>query len=304
MISPNSVVDHIDGIVEAFAKAIDPLQKKLYIEVTNILKQLETDSSGDLKPNATNLRLVNKIKAILSNIIHDTTYQDNIVALQGSLDDVGELQKKYFSKVLDSAVPAGLLSTLQKQAFGDIVTSLTETGIGENVVLEAVKIVKNHILRGSSFDTMNQQMRNFLIGNPEEAEAPGIIGEGRLVSYSKQIVSDTLHQTSRNLNKIMSESLDFEWYMYVGALVQTSRPLCVALIEDVEFIHQSEFARICRGELPDGDLVEIDGMIPGTSSTNFVINAGGYNCSHQCIMIPTSMVPLDIQERIKPKSKK
>ena len=77
--------------------------------------------------------------------------------------------------------------------------------------------------------------------------------------------------------------------------MRDSRPLCIELVENKKYIHQSEIKGICRGHVNDKD-ISIAGMIPGTDESNFMINRCGYNCQHQLIPISPEFVPQDIRD--------
>lgn len=285
-ISPIDIVKEIKGYVDEFTGNIEPLQKELYSKVISKLKELTLDSSGNIKRTASNLKAIKAVQKDLSAMISNQKYQQNIANLKGYLDETIRTQSEYF-KVVDDVAQPSVVGEIQSQAFKSAVEVLTGAGFKENVVNAATDIVSQSITEGSSFATMNDKMRDFMLGNKEV--------EGKLLSYSKQIVSDTLHTTSRNYNSIMTEKLGLKWYQYVGATVKDSRPWCKALVKK-QWIHESELGSIVRGEI-DGEQVSRQGLMPDTNKTNVISRCGGYNCTHSLTPVPDEMVPDKIKKR-------
>ncbi len=162
-----------------------------------------------------------------------------------------------------------------------------DAGVNENVINDAADIVETHIRDGSSFTTLVDELKTRIVSNPET--------DSKLVSYSKQIINDTLSDFSRNYNNLVTEDLELEWFEYLGALVDTSRPFCKALVKK-HFIHKSELPKISRGDI-DGHQVSLEGLVKGTNGSNIISRAGGYNCSHQFIPVPSSTVPTSLRRK-------
>jgi len=121
------------------------------------------------------------------------------------------------------------------------------------------------------------------------------------VSYSKQVINDTLSSFARNYHNIVTNDLELEWYTYIGAEIDTTRPFCHAMHEK-KYIHQSEFAGCISGRLLGLDTKKAhQGMYPDTNSENLVTNCGGYNCGHQLVPVPTVTVPTAIRRKFEPK---
>jgi hypothetical protein len=127
-------------------------------------------------------------------------------------------------------------------------------------------------------------------------------GDGRLLGMAKQITTDSLNQFSAQYNAIVSEELGFEWYMYVGSNLETTREFC-SLLTKKKYVHKSEIPKILNGSI-DGKKYKINdktglwvGAIEGTNVANFPINRGGYQCGHQLMAVAKEIIPLDIRRK-------
>jgi len=285
-INPQDIVNEIQVSIDIFSESVDPIQKDLYNKLSATLKELALDSEGNIKRTAANLKIIKKVEKQLSSVISDRKYQANIAKLQQYLSDSTELQEKYFNQADDADKPP-VISEMEAQAFDASVASLTGAGLKENLVNAATKIVSQGITEGTSFADMNDEMRRFMLGDKEV--------EGKLLGYSKQIVSNTLHSVSRNYNSLMTENLGLEWFQYVGALVKDSRPWCKALVRK-RWIHQSELGAICRGII-DGEKVSLAGLMPDTDKENVCSRCGGYGCTHHMVPVTAEAVPLEVRRK-------
>lgn len=289
----------IDDYIFEFADKIKPLQDKLYSQVFNKLKDLSLDESGLIKRNISNFNQVNTIKNTLESIVKNPDYKKNVGSLKSALKDITEMQTKFFEKNFKGFSEPKVIDKMLTESFDNAVMSLTEAGMSANVTDAASKIVLDGVKAGDSFLKMSKNLEQFIVGNADV--------DGKLVSYTKQIVNDTLHGSARNYNSVVTSELELKWYQYVGALVKGvknktnnkrhggSREWCIALVKK-QWIHESELPSICRGNI-DGKTVSLQGLMPNTTKDNVIDRCGGYNCNHQMVAVPDSFVPKNIRKR-------
>lgn len=281
------IVNEIQSYVDDFATNIEPVQKKLYDRVSGLLSQLTLDAEGNIKRTQANTNLIYDVKTELNSVINSPAYQKNVAGIKSALSDVTDLQENYFNKINEDATKPAVVDAVADHAFEQATVDLVGAGLKSTVVDAAADIVSSGITEGASFGDMNEQLRTFMLGNDKV--------DGKLVSYSKQIVTDTMHTQSRNYNSIMTQKLGLKWFRYVGALVADSRPWCVAL-EHKEWIHESELPSICAGRI-DGQQVSRQGLLPDTNKDNVISRCGGYNCQHHLTPVPEELVPSEIRRK-------
>lgn len=107
--------------------------------------------------------------------------------------------------------------------------------------------------------------------------------------------------TAQN-NKLLTDDLDTEWFMYTGSNIETTREFCQHLTEK-KYIHRSEIPTILTGKIDDHQCEIYDktglpyGMIEGTTPENFQVNCGGWNCRHQLVPVADAVVPAELRAK-------
>lgn len=286
--TPKDIVQTIDDYVDEFADKMSPIQRKLYDRIVLMLRDISVDADGNIKRTISNMNIINDVKSELESVVNNPKYQNLVANINESLGEVNQLQDDYYKKIDPEFATPKVMGTIQEQAFDTSVADLTEAGINSTLVDEAVSILNQHISEGSSFTTMQTQLENFMIGNDEV--------DGKLVSYSRQIISDTMHMTARKYNSLAVDDLGLTWYVYVGSEKPTSRPFCIAMLEK-RWVHQSELAKCASGNIPGEGHVSLAGLMPGTNGVNLVDRCGGFNCAHHLISVPAESVPSDIRKK-------
>lgn len=287
-ITPFQIVAEIDNYINEFAADIESIQADLYNRITVILKEISTNKDGDIKRTAANLKIISDVQKELNKAINDSKFHAQIAGLKSALQDVIYFQTEYFNQIEPGLSTPAVITELQEQSFDRVISDLTGVGIKDSLVNQGAKILRQSMLEGASFFKMNEDMKKFMIGNEDV--------EGRLVGYSKQIVSDVMHTNARVYNSIITDQLGLKWRQYTGALVEDSRPWCDAMVAK-EWIHESELPAICRGEI-DGRKVKLTGLMPDTNSKNVVERCGGFNCRHEMFPVSPAVVPQKIRSKI------
>lgn len=285
-VSANELVELIDERIGKFVSTLPELSQSAFKDIQGLLKQLKLDSSGNIKISVENLRLINKIKSRVENSILTDAYYQNISEIKESFADITTLQTDYFSKAFDAFDRPKVIAELQKVSINSTVESLSESAINENVIGGVGEILERNITSGSSFLDLNKQLTDFMVGSDKI--------DPKLMSYSRQIMTDSLSQYTANYQKVVTDDLGLKWYQYVGSLTaNTSRPLCVALVEK-RWVHETEIGDASRG-IVDGKNVGKEGMIPNTTKSNFQVFRGGYNCNHLLVPVAEEAVPKEVR---------
>lgn len=284
------VVKEAQAAVEDFSEYLPKLQKKTYARLQRIINKLELDADGIIQVSESNMALIDDIREELRLIPRDRIYQENVAGIKKTISDIQTLQTSYFATHFTDFLKPDVMKDIQQHAFKSAVASLTESGLDANVVNKAVDIVKSNVTSGSSFFDMTDKLKDFMLGTPEV--------DGKLHSYVKQIVNDTIHTVSRDYNAKVADDLGLEWFEYVGGLMKTSRPWCVAM-EHKKYVHISELPAICRGEI-NGEKVSLEGLKPGTNKDNVQSWCGGYNCEHHMAPVPSAAVPTSLRRKFEP----
>jgi len=291
-------IKEIQKAIDKFNESIPKTQSKIFDRLNELVKELDL-KNGKIEQSVKNLKLITKIKSEIESIVFSKEYVKAVNEYVNTFDTVTKLQGEYFRSLDKKFSPPKLANEIRKQSIQSTIDSLTEAGIGNNVTNKIQDILRQNITTGAKFSDLSNQLRNFIVTNET--------GAGALERYSKQITTDALNQYSANYTKLVTDDLGLEWYMYDGALIETSRCFCEALVKK-KYFHKSEIENIVAGkfdeykdkECEDGKNGLPAGMITGTNAANFFVYRGGYNCGHQVIPISKSIVPERIRKQINP----
>lgn len=284
----NTIGEGTDG----FNSSIDPIQQSIYSDIQLLVKNL--DLKGDKLANTVNnIKAIGALKKKIEKIILNKNYIQSVRGFIDTFSQVAKLHDNYFNELSSDQGPIKLLDAIKQQSIEQAVSSLTENGISSNVTSGIQDILRRNITGGASYSELLDQMRNFILTNES--------GTGALERYTKQITTDSLNQFSAQYSQAVASGINFDWFMYVGSNKQTTREFC-RLLTRKKYIHRSELPDIVNGII-DGVKVSINsktgvwyGGIPGTNTSNFQVNRGGYGCDHQLLPVSSQLVPKTLRQ--------
>lgn len=290
----NDIINATSKAIDEFEEVLPFIEKQLSSRVTRIISQLDT-VNGKIKPSIKNLRLLKQIRKEIKAVISDSKYSLALEKLEVNLGVIDKVNESYFSAMVEKFSPPKVLAEAQTVAIAEMNASLKGAGINANIVDSIVSIIQKDITGGANFYELNQSLRQFILSTPEIPS--------RLTAYTKQVVTDSVHQYNALYHEIISDDLGLEWYEYNGGLVGDSRCFCERMVQK-RFIHKSEFKAVLTGVI-DGKKCELykktglpHGMILGTNESNLVVNRGGWNCQHLMSAVSPERVPKEIREKV------
>lgn len=299
MIDITNIIDVVDDVTERFNSQLGSTEKKLLDEVLNLVKGLSV-TNGRINSSVDNLKLLTKIKSKLKQVILNKDYLKSVKELISGMDKILTVQISYFNKDFHVSKDFKGKSELVKQlAIENTVNMLAGTGIEANVTNKINEMLLRSITSGGRYADLVQEMSDFLTTSEN--------GDGALSRYAQTWTNTSLNQFAGQNNKLMTDDLGLEWYVYVGSNKDTTREFCEVLKEK-KYIHKSEIPDIVKGKI-DGHQCEIyertglpKGMIAGTTAENFMVNCGGWNCGHKLVPVSEVAVPEHIIKKIEMKS--
>lgn len=291
----NDIIEATSTAISEFEDVLPFVEKQLAEKVTKIISQLDT-VRGQIKPTVKNLRLLKTLRKEIQEVLNDSKYNLAFEKLSDNLGVIDKVNEKYFSTLVGEFTAPKVLAEAQNIAFEEMTQALKGNGINANIVDNMIGMIQKDITGGANFYELNQSLREFILSTPEIPS--------RLTSYTKQVVTDSVHQYNALYHEILSDDLGLEWYEYNGALVGDSREWCVEMVKK-RFIHRSEFPELIKGHI-NGRQLPIykktglpNGMKLGTNPDNLIVNRGGWSCHHQMCVISEERVPKEIREKIK-----
>lgn len=293
-----TVIDTLDKAADSFDSIANAEQKKIYEEVLTLAKDLETDSFGKVKQSIANLKRLTQIKTKLAALSKDKEW---VAGLTHFAQYFGILQKQQNAYFADHFPSLTLSKTakekheLQKQlAVQNTMEALMGDGLKANVTDKLNDILLRAVTTNAKFADLQEELRTHLLGKDG--------GQGAFARYATTYATTALSQFTGQNNKLLTDDLDCEWFMYTGSNKETTREFCQQLTAK-KFIHKSEIPTILTGKIDDYQCAIYPktglpyGMIEGTTPDNFQCNCGGWNCRHQLVPVADALVPAALRAK-------
>ena len=294
------VIDTLDEAADSFDGIATKEQKKIYDEVITLAKDLDTDTLGRVKQSIANLKRLTLIKAKLAALSKDTEWVAGIGKFMQYFGTLQKEQNAYYT----AHFPQATLSNTAKEknelmrqlAVQNTIDALMGDGLKANVTDKLNDILLRAVTTNAKFADLQEELRAHLMGQNG--------GQGAFARYASTYATTALSQFTGQNNKLLSEDLGTEWFMYTGSNKETTREFCEQLTKK-KFIHISEIPTILTGRIDEYqcDIYEKTGlpygMIAGTTPENVQCNCGGWNCRHQLVPVADAAVPKSIRARLR-----
>lgn len=290
------VIETLDTAVSGYEKVVTKSQKKIYEEAITLLHDLDL-KNGRVVQSIANLKRLNAIKAKLKAVSNNSEYLAGLGKFVSYFDALAREQREYFTQefaeaALDKNVDREKRELIQKQAKDNTIAALAGDGLAANVTGRLSDMLTRAVTSGVKFSDLTKELHSYLQGEDG--------GQGALARYATTYATTAISQFTGQNNKIMTEGLDTDWFMYVGSTMETTREFCDCMVAK-RYVNRKEFHKILSGNI-DGHQCKMYkdlpvGMIADTNEENFQVNCGGWNCRHQLVPVHELAVPADVRAR-------
>lgn len=296
------ILKRINQALKKFSRSIPTAQRSIYDAIIEEVNRLELTTDGKIRPTVKNLSVLNSIRNKINRVVLTDEYKQEVKDFAKAFNDITRLQNEYWRTVEKEFTPRPLLKEIRKMAITDVVSKLTEAGIGANVSDRIIDILRTNITTGGSYKDLAAQLRDGLLNTGQQ---------GYLERYAKQVTVDSINQYNAQYTQIVSSDLGYTWFKYDNTDIETTRPFCDAMT-DQPYFHISQVPDLLAAKdlyyLKDGVRTKVPiyektglphGLIAGTNAENFFVRRGGYNCGHQIRPVAERQVPVEIMDRVK-----
>lgn len=273
--------ERLESVPDAFQTDMIRVQQELLTELIAALGALDR-TGGYITITKSNLIAVEEISNLLGQIFTQGEYLDAVTALASEFDEQALINDSYFREVdPDFTVPAIADEVFLTRKAGALELLLGD-GISANVSAPIRQELVSAVTTGASYTDTLKNIRALVEGTETT--------DGLLMRYTRQIVSDSFAVTDRSYTSVISEEEGYEWFLYSGGLMDSTRSFCKA--RNGKFFHRKEV------ESWGGQTWQ--GQMKGTDSRTVFVYAGGYNCQHSIMGVSVFAVPkADIERNIK-----
>lgn len=297
------ILSTVDTSINGFMGKVPAVEKAMYEEILKLTKELKIDSRGRIRNTIDNYKILSELRTRLERVVFTSEYKKASKKLIKSFDDINKVTNDYFATFATSptATTQDILKILRQESVNRTALYLGESGVNINVISKVQEILQTNITSGGSYAQMQSDMKAFIQGDADNL--------GAFNKYANTFVVDGVNTYARTYQTLLTEDLNIEWYMYVGSLLETSRPWCKHMV-DKKYIHKSELdtvlydsvdgVEICSAEIPCNSKTKLPaGMKKDTTPQNLLVSAGGWNCGHKFIGVDSAVVPQHIKDKIK-----
>ena len=299
--TPNELSEKIESVA---TKAIEKIinhsvgtQDEIYNKIAVLVRNLDVESNGTIKQTIKNLNALNSIKNVIYKVFRDN--QKGFEDFAKVINEITEIQRLYYRAIDSTYKPTKVANAIKIEAINKVYENLSGSAIKDTIANKVKDVLTKNVTTGTLFTDMLSEVKEVV----KTTEA----GKGIFERYVTQITTDAIFQYSAQVEQLTSSDLGYEWFVYSGAIIETSRDFCEAC-KKKKYIHISEFSNLLSGDFKEfkdlkGEInpkTELpNGMIAGTNESNLLINRGGYNCGHRFIGVPTDSVPKSLRDKIK-----
>lgn len=158
--------------------------------------------------------------------------------------------------------------------------------------------MKDVFIKGLANIVRDANFVNMTIEQAASKLSEVIVDNDYTARYVRSTAIDALAQYDGAINNEVRTVYGFGNYGYIGNTIETSRPICIHLRDDLggrfdEKTLKQVLSEYCPEGIPSEKKIVIDdksikkgsGMIEGTNMENFMQLRGGYGCRHRCLSI-------------------
>ena len=276
---------NLAAVPDAFADRMVLAQREMLTEVTALLGSLDRKGST-IMVTKSNLIKAEAITELLSELFKGGEYFKAVETLADQFDQQALLTDTYF-KIAD---PDFTLPPIANDVFltrkADALNLLLGDGLGATVSANVSAPIRRELIdavtTGASYTDTLRSLRNLIEGTPDR--------DGLLTRYSRLIVSDSFAMTDRSYTATIADELGYDWFLYAGGIIDTTRPFCKE--------HNGRYYH--RNEIEGWAKQDWQGKMAGTNESTIFVTAGGYHCQHSIMPVSVFAVPkADIDRNIK-----
>ena len=293
----DKILKIVEQAPDEFESKIPDIEKKIFKDVSLLLKDLKVSGNGKIETSIENLKLINEIKAKLGKIVVSKEYSNLVNKFVENIPAISNFQTSTSGITGESKK---MMSAVARQQIENTLDGLIGDGYKQEIAGKIYNLLLISINSGGNYSDLLETLRAQLVSTDDKT--------GMLAKYTGQYVNNSLSQFDGYVGKMVADMKGYEWFRYSGSNITTTREFCKHMTQK-DYFHISEIPEILKGHI-DGHECKIYektglpmGMVEGTNESNFFVYRGGYygdqmGCRHRINGVPTESVPLEVRERI------
>ena len=233
---------------------------------------LMDSKGGNLLANANNETLIAYLEIYLQQVLKSLGLGEDVTKFLSTYNEAESYVLKLQSQYNEiKALPIGV-DKYREFIIRQTVDDLLGSGLTQKFAKPIMYALARSVYAGGGLRDVLREVRTL-------AESDKQTGNGLLMRHYIQVSRDAAGQYAGNIHNIIAQQYGFDELEYVGSLVKDSRAQCIRWVgmERIKIIDLKEEINWAER---NGS-----GLIPGTTPDNFIVNRGGYNCTHEGIPV-------------------
>lgn len=263
--SVESLQEEIDETIDSVSKAALEAQKQILQSILNAIERFQIND-GRFVSDQSYARKLGELERQIEDILGNVY----IPKVSEYLNIYSTIQERNESFQLDYngiRVRKSLITPAREAIYESAKYELTEA-LRDKYIMPAKYLLMQHITSGISIADSRK-----LLDRWNDGKTIGDVNEvPNLEKYATQISRDAAYKHNGAINGVIAEQYGLKKFIYVGSIIEDSRPLCRHLVNEDREIALSEMPELIK-KYPQG-------LYPNTTSKNFISVCGGYGCRH------------------------
>lgn len=231
------------------------------------LREMDTKSGMILSDNRKNRDLINAIRGNIKNTLEKIGYFKSVNDFLFNFDKLSTFQKGIHQKLSGISVKGKQITPFRRWAIDKVLFDLQGLGLDAALINPIKQEMKKAVDLGGNFQDMSRNVESFLRAGKN----------GKLDRIVQLASNDSLGQFNGLVNNAVREAFDLDAYVYVGSLIEDSRPQCVRWV-GMRTLPIDGLGKEIAWAKKNGS-----GMIPATTVATFPQFRGGFGCRHDAI---------------------
>jgi hypothetical protein len=265
------MIDEIEKVLtkslDSILSNVDKLESGLQKEIEKLIRDGFAVKGGKITKTTGNIKEILKIKRKIDAYVLGGFFTKELKVFEPAFKAIAELVTDNYSEFA-SGNALEVANLVKEQSIELVKEQFIAEGISSEVMPELSNILRNSVIRGLTIDETVKAVNE-------------LVASGLLPNAAKRITIDGLVTYSRNYINAITKDFENEWYFYEGPLRKSSRQFCETRAGKYYTKKQVEsWAKL-----------DWQGKKPGTTKQTIFSLAGGYNCYHLILPVPTELVP-------------
>lgn len=279
-----------DELVEAMSK----VEREAMGRVLALMDQLDV-VDGNITNSSKNLSLIKSIEGDLREALFNNSYYKAVNGFGKEFGVQAELTNKYFASILDGFEVIGRYKTVLDTSRANALSLLSQDVFTQTLIKPIQDSLLASVTNNGSFKDTLSSLRKTILGNNDL--------DGRLLSHVKRIAYDSFAIANRQYTQTIATNLKFEWYQYVGGVINDSRCFCIERhgkyyhINEIKAWGRGEHIGSCEQYNKKLDRQGWQGMNIDTTEITIMVLVGGYSCKHDLLPVAKRSVPKNVIEK-------